>query len=69
MDKELRASWEMMVKKIQMIDKLRRRVEEDDLIDLEKVSGTILEGLNGRIRNNLIETESFLREVIKEAKK
>ncbi len=69
MSKKTKKRWGLMVSKIQKIENLRRKIEEDESFDFEELSGIIEKPLSGRIMNNLIEVESFLREVIKEVEK
>ncbi len=65
--KTTKEKWNLMVSKIRSIENLRRRIEEDEEIDIEEVE-IVGQGLAGKINNNLVEVESFLREVIKESK-
>ncbi|MGM0439285.1 MAG: hypothetical protein ACQEP3_02540 [Patescibacteria group bacterium] len=68
MGDKLSKEWNSMVSKIKQINKLIEIAEEDEKIDLKKSKETIEQGLDGRITENLLEVESFLREIIKEAK-
>ncbi len=69
MEDKLSKKWGLMVSKIRKLEKLRREIEESEKIDLDKCEDTIIEGLDGRITQNLLEIESFLREVIREGKR
>lgn len=69
MEDKLSKKWGLMVSKIRKLEKLRREIEESEKIDLDKCEDTIIEGLDERITQNLLEIESFLREVIREGKR
>ena len=68
MSEDAKRKWILMVSKIEKIQKLRRRVEENPNFNLESLP-IIEEALSGRIMNNLVQIESFLRELLKEVEK
>ncbi len=59
--------WKMMVNKLSSIDSLRKEIEDNEDVNIEEIE-IVGKGLNGKILNNLVEVESFLREVIKESR-
>jgi len=59
--------WKMMVNKLSSIDSLRKEIEDNEDVNIEEIE-IVEKGLNGKILNNLVEVESFLREVIKESR-
>ncbi len=62
-------SWSKLVKRIEVIECLKKEAQSSENIDLEKSKELIKSGYKERMSKNLLEVESFLREVINEAKK
>lgn len=60
--------WKRVKRIVKNIDELIKEAEESEEIDLEKAEELIKQGVEGRIKEKLLETESFLREVIKQAR-
>lgn len=60
--------WKIVKSVVKNIDDLIEKAEDSEEIDLEKAKELIMKGVEGRIEEKLLETESFLREVIKKAR-
>lgn len=59
--------WNQMVSKINSISDLVDEIKDSEDINVEEME-IVDKGLSGKIINNLVEVESFLREVIKESR-
>ncbi len=66
---EARVLWKVMINRINKIQKMTEQIENSTEVDLAKSEGIIIEAMKfGKISSNLLEIESFIREIEKQGR-